>query len=162
MHESRPNHYLVLFLASRRELNRSDSSWFLCDPNRSDLKSQNVCAQNFQLQNYSRAQRFWKCCCLQDFNLNHCCTIPRRATVGKIKNPFDRVKEVDNALPDNLWYYASDGSWWVHTDAVINAPSWSYYLYFSMTIYTAKGDVLITVYPSENVSSSLVGANDGW
>ena len=78
MPKNRPNHFLVWLLSRQQEfidLSRRDSNWrdyspCLCDSNWRDSKSQNFCAQLSQLQNYSRAQHFWKCCCLQDFHFH--------------------------------------------------------------------------------------------
>ena len=50
--------------------NRRDPSWRWWDSNWSYSKPHNFCAQNVQLQNYSRDQHFWKCCCLQGFHFH--------------------------------------------------------------------------------------------
>ena len=88
--------------------------------------------------------------------------MPRRAPVVEIRRSPDGVKEVEAPLPSNLWCYSSDGSRWFHTYSVIIIPQDSSSLHFSTTLHTAKGDVLITMSPSVNVSGRLVVVNDGW
>ena len=97
--------------------------------------------------------------------------MPQRAPVGEMRYPY--VKEakdpdvswwdsIANITPEsnystiihtgNLWDYASDGSQWVHTDAVICVqPKTNTHLI--TTLPTNKVDVPITVYLSINVIS---------
>ena len=59
---------------------------------------------------------------------------------------------------DNMWAYSSDGSLWVHIDAVIHVPPKIKTL--SITTHpTTKGDVWITVPLSINESAILVSMN---
>ena len=55
--------------------------------------------------------------------------------------------------------YAYGGSWWVHTDAVIHViPDIN--INFITTLRTLKGDVLINMSTSINVSAHLVSMNE--
>ena len=67
------NHWLIGFLSNclewvdsiQHDSDQCESSRNLCGS-----KLHNLCAQNFQLQNYFRAQHFRKCCCLQGFHFH--------------------------------------------------------------------------------------------
>ena len=65
--------------------------FFLCDSNRCDSKLQNFREQLFKLQNYSCAQNFRKCCCLQGFYFNFCFTMPWHSPVRNIKNLYGGI-----------------------------------------------------------------------
>ena len=67
--------------------------------------------------------------------------MPRRDPVGKIQHLRDGVKDVEDPLHNNLWGYASDDSWWVHTDSAITTPPESSSSRFRTTLRTAEGDV---------------------
>ena len=80
----------------------------------------------------------------------------------RIKKLIDCFKEVEASLTSNLWEVASNGSQWVHLDAVITTTQDYSSLHFITIMNTAKGYVTITVSPSVNGRDSLVGLNDGW
>ena len=107
--------------------------------------------------------------------------MPWRAPVGKIRRPSFKKGEAPDvswwdsliAIPPesnylyfsttlqtgNLWYYASNGSLWVHTNAVILVlPKIN--THFFTTLHIPKGDVPITVSPSINGSARLVSINE--
>ena len=88
--------------------------------------------------------------------------MPQSPLVGKIRYTYDGVEyfEAPLTVPGNVWDYASDGSWWVHSDSVIAIPPKSNYLHLSTTIQTADGYVPITVSLSINGSSCLVIMNE--
>ena len=77
--------------------------------------------------------------------------------VGDIRLPSDGVEDIKSPLPGtgNLRAYVSDGSRWIHTDAVIRITS-EINNNSVKTLLTPEGDVPITVSPSINVSTRLV------
>ena len=105
---------------------------------------------------------FWKFCCLQVFHfhlsLRH--AIPWRAPISKMRHSPDGVEVVEAPLLNNLWDYASNGSWWVHTYSVTTTPPKYSSSRFSTTLHTDEGDVLVTVSRYGNCSALLVGVND--
>ena len=82
------------------------------------------------------------------FTLNHRFTIPELApSIELHRHP---VEEVEALLPVYLWDYDSNGSCWVHTNAIINNPPESSTSQFRKTLQTAEGDIPITVSLSRN------------
>ena len=136
---------------------------------------------NFQLQNYSCAQHFWKFRCLQVFHFQFFCAIQQRATVLEIRrSPVEDVEASDAYWWDaiiaitpgsnyfhfsttlqtgNMWTYASDDSRWVHNDAVICVPP-KINTHFVTTLPTPKVDISITASLSINGSARLVSMNE--
>ena len=115
------------------------------------------------------------------FNFTFFCAIPWRAPVREIRIPsIEEVEATDvdwwnsavailpkynsshfsTTLPTgNLWNYTLNGSWWFHTNAVIRVlPKIN--TCFLTNIPTPKGDFLITMSPSINVSANLVSINE--
>ena len=85
--------------------------------------------------------------------------MPRRAPVGEIQRPYERVKYVTVFQTVSLWDYGFYESLWVHPSEVINIPSWSFPFNISTIIQTTdRKVVLITVYPS----GQFVGVDNGW
>ena len=165
------NHW---FLLNRWEL--IDSNWH--DSNWCDSKLQNFCAQRFQLQNYSCAQRFWIYCSLHNSKFH---LLLFHAIKGSYQNnpnslyQIGRISWRDLWYPittftpeyissttlynSNMWAYASDDSWWVRTDAVIFVPH-EINTNFVTTLLTPKVDSPVTTYLPINGSASLVSMHD--
>ena len=78
-------------------------------------------------------------------------------TMGKTRHPCDGIEEGEATMTGNPLDYASDVSWW---DVVIAILPGSESSNFSTTLHTADGDALITVSPSVNFSTRVVGVND--
>ena len=96
------------------------------------------------------------------FSFNYCCTMSRRASVGKILCSPDGAEEGKATLPGHLWANASNSSWWMHTNSVITILQDYPFSHFSTTSQTSKGDVLIIVSLYVNGNACLVGVNDDW
>ena len=88
--------------------------------------------------------------------------MPRRAPVGEIRHTLDIVEDVEAPWAGTIWSFSSNGSRWVHLDAVITTPLDSSPLYFRTYLQTSKGDVPVTVFLSGISSGCLVGVDDGW
>ena len=130
MHKCWPNYLLIWYLSNRqwlidliwRDSNQGDSSWCWFHSNWRDSILKNFRAQLFQLQNYSRAQKFFYEVSSRVFTFNFLWAMPQCAPVGNIQHPSDGVGDVKGPLPSpgNLWAYASSGYWWAHTNAFIS------------------------------------------
>ena len=174
----------IIYLMNKRHLNNylnrscsnqcdsSDSSW--CDLNRSDSKLQNFCAQLLNFKTVLALGIFENAIVSRVFTFNFRCAMPRCAPAGEILFLFVEVDEAPNVYwwnsittiilefnssttlhTGNLWYYASDGSWWVHKDAVIHVPP-KVHAHFVTNLLTLEGDAAITMDPSINRSARLV------
>ena len=137
--------------SGRSDLIRRDSRW----------RDSNFCAHLFQVQKILTPSIFEIAAVSRVFT--YLCIMSRRwDTVGNIRISYDGVKQVEYPLLGNLWSVASNGSRWIHPDAVINTPPQYSSLNLSMTLQTAEGYFLIIMYPSVNGSSHLVGLDCGW
>ena len=94
------------------------------------------------------------------FNSTSCWTMTRLITGDKIQRYTDRVEEVEDPLPGNLWVYASGGSRWVHTNDNIAVLLVSDSSHFIIILQNSEGYALITVSLSANIISRLVGVNE--
>ena len=72
------------------------------------------------------------------FNFTFCYAVPCQASVDDIRHFDDRVKCVAVACIVSLWDYGSDGSLWVHLNAIINIQSRPF-----------DSDIIITIYIPE-------------
>ena len=161
LHEYWLNHWLIRCLLNFLEcidlswcdLDQREPIWNICDS-----KSQDFCAQLFQLQNYFCAQNFFgKFVASKVFTFNFYCAMPQQSPVGDIWSPSYRIEDVAVALTVRLWDRGNDMSLWVHPSSVINiAPI---YGNISTNIQTPEEEVVpITV----SRSGFLFGLDDGW
>ena len=100
-------------------------------------------------------------CCLQGFHFNFFCIMPHQTMVGKIRNPYDGFKDVEDSLPgtSNLQAWTSNGSWWVHSNFVIRVPP-KISTNFVTTFLTPEGGVPINAPLSINVRTCLFSMHD--
>ena len=151
------------------------SNW--CDLNRHDSKLQNFAPNFFNFKIILVLKFFENAVVSRFFTFTFCCTMPRCAPVGEILRPsVEEAKAPDVSWwgsittitpksnssttlhTSNLWAYASDVSWWVHTDAIIFIPS-EINTHLVTTLPTPEGNVPITVSLSVNLSVRLVSMN---
>ena len=85
------------------------------------------------------------------------CAMPRRSPAGKFWNPDYWVEDVEATLTGtgNMWAWYFCVSWWVCSKFFIRV-SLEINTHFVTTFPTPKGELLITVSLSINVSASLV------
>ena len=87
--------------------------------------------------------------------------MPRQSPVGEIWRPVDQVEDVSVAQPGpgNLWVWASNGSWRVHSNFVIRIPP-KINTNFVTTFTTPEGEFPKTVFLSINRRTCLVSMRD--
>ena len=163
MPKSCPNHCLARFQESNWcYLSWHGLSWCRCDSNQFDSEFQNFPPNVFNIKIILAHSVFGNYVAFRVFDFTYLCNMPRRAPVVKIRHSPDAFEQVEAPHRGNLWYYSSDAYWRVHTDdAITITPEFST-SHFRTTLETAKGDVLVTVSPSVNFSSRLVGIIEGW
>ena len=87
--------------------------------------------------------------------------MPEQDILGEIQHPYDWYEGVKATIPStgNLRAWEFDGFWWVHPKCLIRVfPEVN--TNFITTFPTSKGEASITVSPSINGKTYLVGFHD--
>ena len=90
------------------------------------------------------------------------CYTPWIPPIREVWYPPEGVRYVESFCIGTLWEVASDGSRWVHPDAVNTTPFGSSPSHIITTLQTVEGDVLITVSPYGNGGGCFVVVDDRW
>ena len=135
MHES----WIIKFLVSWQKSNWCDSNWRDLsqrwrDSNRREYEPKSFCAQFYNFKIIVAPRVFENTVSSRVFTLTYHFTMPQHAPFGEIWHPCDGVEDVEDPLSGNLWYYSSNGSIWIHTDAIITILKYSSSLHSSTTL----------------------------
>ena len=86
--------------------------------------------------------------------------MPLKYPVIKIRYPRNGVKAIEVTAPISLWDAASNGYRWVHHNDIIDTQPNSPPSLVRNTLQTINGYIMVTFYPSGNLSGLLVRVDD--